>query len=564
MSKIQFFRNGAVAASLEAAKTAMSGATVLDGEMILGRYADGDKVRTLAAIAYVKDGVKSLEFVDNIEAVAGLQSQINAITGGGTGSIASQIATAIEALDAEITSADGQYVTVKVTEVDGKITAVNVTDAGVKTYADGVVKALADGAVATNAAAIAKLNGAADAEGSVAKAVADAKKELIGDAAEEYNTLGKLEDKIQDVEGAAKSYSIATVDAESLGENVREAYKLVDEDGTQAGATINIYKDSSLKSVALDNQELVFTYILADGTESVVRLDVSAFLHESEFGNGLQVVDHVISVKVDATSESFLTVGADGIKLAGVQDAIDAAEAQALADAKAYADGKVKELADGAVATNAAAIAKEVTDREGAVSAEAQARENADNVLSARIAAFETGDASVANQIAKAVAGLNATVGSQVVAEGKHVAVEVVETDGKLTGLTVTESDIASKIALDAEVSRADAAEKANAKAIADEITRATAAEAQALADAKSYADGLNTTMDTRVKVIEDDYLTSADKTELEGKITTEETRAKAAEKANADAIAVLNGDVKTAGSVLHTVHHATLDCGTY
>ena len=138
MSKIQFFRNGAVAASLEAAKTAMSGATVLDGEMILGRYADGDKVRTLAAIAYVKDGAKSLEFVDNIEAVAGLQKQINEITGG-SGSIATQIAAAVQALDAEVTSKDGQYVTVKVTEVDGVITAVNVTDAGVKTYADGAV-----------------------------------------------------------------------------------------------------------------------------------------------------------------------------------------------------------------------------------------------------------------------------------------------------------------------------------------------------------------------------------------------------------------------------------------
>ena len=527
MSKIQFFRNGAVAASLEAAKTAMSGAAVLDGEMILGRYADGDKVRTLAAIAYVKDGAKSLEFVDNIEAVAGLQKQINEITGGGTGSIASQITSAIQALDAEIPSNDGQYVTVKVTEVDGKITAVNVTDAGVKTYADDAVKALADDAVAKNTAAIAKLNGAADTEGSVAKAVADAKKELIGDAAEEYNTLGKLEDKIQAVEGAAKSYSIAAI-TEGLGDNIREAYKLVDEDGAQAGATINIYKDSSLKSVVLDGQELVFTYILANGTENVVRLDVSAFLHESEFGDGLQVVNHVISVKVDAASEAFLTVGADGIKLAGVQDAIDGAEAQALADAKTYADGKVKELADGAVATNAAAIAKEVTDREGAVSAEAQAREEADAALSERIAKFESGDASVANQIAAAIADLDATVGSQAVAEGKHVAVQVVETDGKLTGLTVTESDIASKAALDAEISRADAAEKANAKAI---------------------------------EVV---FLTSADKTELEGKITAEETRAKASEKVNADAIALLNGDVNTAGSVLYTVHTAILDCGTY
>lgn len=522
MSKIQFFRNGAVAESLTAAKSKMSELdNVLDGEMILGRYQDGDKVRTLAAIAYVNGEVKSLEFVDNIEAVAGLQEQINSITGD-SGSIATQIATAIQALDAEITSNDGQYVTVKVTEVDGKITAVNVTDAGVKTYADDAVKALANDAVAKNAAAIAKLNGAADAEGSVAKAVADAKDALLGDAAEDYNTLGKLEDKIQAVEGAAKSYSIAAI-TEGLGENVREAYKLIDEDGTQAGATINIYKDSSLKSVALDGQELVFTYILANGSESVVRLDVSAFLHESEFGNGLQVVDHVISVEVDAASESFLTVGADGIKLAGVQDAIDAA---------------VQELANGAVKNNTDAIAKLNGDA--------------------------TTVGSVAKAVADAVAALDATVGSPTVDTGKHVAVEVVETDGKLTGLTVTESDIASKAALDDEISRADAAEKANAKAITDEVARATAAEAQALAEAKSYADGLNTAMDTRVKAIEDDYLTSADKTELSNAISAETTRATAAEKANADAIDVLNGDVNTEGSVLHTVHHAILDCGTY
>lgn len=52
-------------------------------------------------------------------------------------------------------------------------------------------------AIDTNAAAIAKLNGDEATTGSVAKAVADAKKELLGDAATEYNTLGKLEDKIQ-------------------------------------------------------------------------------------------------------------------------------------------------------------------------------------------------------------------------------------------------------------------------------------------------------------------------------------------------------------------------------
>ena len=58
-------------------------------------------------------------------------------------------------------------------------------------------------AIGVNAAAIAKLNGAATVEGSVAKAVKDAKTELLGDAAADYNTLGKLEDRIKEVDSKA-------------------------------------------------------------------------------------------------------------------------------------------------------------------------------------------------------------------------------------------------------------------------------------------------------------------------------------------------------------------------
>lgn len=57
------------------------------------------------------------------------------------------------------------------------------------------------------------------------------------------------------------------------------------------------------------------------------------------------------------------------------------------------------------------------------------------------------------------IAALDATVGSTTVDTGKHVAVQVVETDGKLTGLTVTENDIASAQALTDEIARAKAAE---------------------------------------------------------------------------------------------------------
>lgn len=159
------------------------------------------------------------------------------------------------------------------------------------------------------------------------KAIAAAKEALIGDAAAEYNTLGKLEDKIQAAVADAKSYSIVAV-TEGLASNVKEAFKLVDEDNVQCGSTINVYKDSSLKSVALVNQELQFTYILADGSEDTVGVDVSAFLAESEFKNGLEVsaLDHTVSVKIDEASESFLSVSEAGVKLAGVQNAINGAE----------------------------------------------------------------------------------------------------------------------------------------------------------------------------------------------------------------------------------------------
>ena len=103
--------------------------------------------------------------------------------------------------------------------------------------------------------------------------------------------------------------SVSGDELSGLGANVKEAYKLIDGNSTQHGEYIKIYKDSSLKSVVLSGQTLVFTYILANGNDNVVEVDVSQFLTESEYGNGLQVVDHVISAKLGedtATNKNFL------------------------------------------------------------------------------------------------------------------------------------------------------------------------------------------------------------------------------------------------------------------
>lgn len=91
---------------------------------------------------------------------------------------------------------------------------------------------------------------------------------------------------------------------DGLASNVKEAYQLQDKDGNAVGAQINVYKDSSLKGVELVDQKLQFTYILETGEEQTVAVDVASFLAESEFKNGLQVTDGVVSVKVAEDTDS--------------------------------------------------------------------------------------------------------------------------------------------------------------------------------------------------------------------------------------------------------------------
>ena len=114
--------------------------------------------------------------------------------------------------------------------------------------------------------------------------------------------------------------------------------------GEAKGTTIDIAKDQSIKDINVldmnatlnDNgtikagnpvgsTALCISYILADGTYKLAKLDYSRFLEETEFSNGLEVNNHKIYVKVDQLSEGFLTVSSAGVKIAGVQNAINTA-----------------------------------------------------------------------------------------------------------------------------------------------------------------------------------------------------------------------------------------------
>ena len=410
--------------------------------------------------------------------------------------------TAIDAMDATVgttTVENGKHVAVQVVEENGVITDVTVTESDIaskQALDDEVTRAKA--AEKANADDIKTLKGSDTTPGSVAKAVADAKKALLGDAAEEYNTLGKLEDKIIAVSGAAKTYRIAQVvgdELTSLGANVKEAYKLVENGKTDAGEYIKVYKDSALQSVALVGQELQFTYLLADGSTSTVGVDVSKFLAESEFANGLQVIDHIVSVKRDATSEGFLTVGADGIKLSGVQSAIDTAK-KAVTDRLDVIEGK-----------DVGSIKKALAD----------AKDYASGYTDTKIAS------------------LHADVTS---AEGTKVRVQVVETSGKITDVTVTDVDIASATGLTAEINARTAADNA-IKGRLDKIEGSgEGSVAKALVDAKAYTDtkiteeetartnAVNTAKTDLIGNATSDYDTLG---KLEGKIKDTEAAAKAA-----------------------------------
>lgn len=133
--------------------------------------------------------------------------------------------------------------------------------------------------------------------------------------------------KIDDLTETNKSNVVNVVKvSDNLPATIRERYKFVKSDNTELEQTIDIYKDSSLMNVELQEVDskkcLVFTYILEDGTEKKITLDVEQLLIESEFQDGLSGVseDGVIRVKVkiDDSSEEYLTVSKDGVKLSGI------------------------------------------------------------------------------------------------------------------------------------------------------------------------------------------------------------------------------------------------------
>jgi hypothetical protein len=90
-------------------------------------------------------------------------------------------------------------------------------------------------------------------------------------------------------------------------------------------------------------RDLIFIWNIVVGTEGgeiaykTDTINIGDLVDTYTAGNGLLVNDNEFSIKLATGSESFLSVDTNGLKLTGIQSAIDAAKQAAIDDAKQYA-----------------------------------------------------------------------------------------------------------------------------------------------------------------------------------------------------------------------------------
>ena len=295
--------------------------------------------------------------------------------------------------------------------------------------------------------------------------------------------------------------------------NAREEYELQGVNGQKLGTdTIKIYKDQTLKDASFANQILTLTYILDNGTEKAVPIDMSSLVLETEVENGIQAVDHKLSIKLDDTGDDtgtgkFLTVGANGLKLDGVSNAITNAinalnvNSSEATDQKQFITTNISET-NGIVSNKAVSVVygnyapenqingiaqtrdtKEYVDTvvanknveaEGDIYVKAtasdnkvtvatqiekltftQGSENTDSKLECASGLINGSDAAinvtrfVNARIGEEIAKLDSAVMST---NGTNVEVQVIEDNGKITAVNITADSTANIDVLDAEI----------------------------------------------------------------------------------------------------------------
>lgn len=195
------------------------------------------------------------------------------------------------------------------------------------------VKELADGAVKTNADAIAKLNGGAEVEGSVAKAVADAKAELEGKITESQYDDTALAARVSANEGAIDTLN--GVGAGSVKKQIDDAFNdfasKVSDDGV-----VNTYKELIDYCATHSAETAEMAGEIADNASAIA--DLEKYVGTLPEGTDAKSVIDYINAKVGAVDFS-------GAIATAKQEAIDAAAIDATTKA-GTAEQNAKDYAD--------------------------------------------------------------------------------------------------------------------------------------------------------------------------------------------------------------------------
>lgn len=350
------------------------------------------------------------------------------------------------------------------------------------------------------------------------QAIEDAIDALIGDATESGNTLGELEDRIDELEADAKEYHLVKTTT-GLPEIIKERYSLVDADGNVYGDTVDIPKDSHIVSIhyitdSADThyQNLEYKYIDVEGNEQTEYVDMSQLVLETEFSSGVSATGGVVHGVVDPQSETFLTVGADGFKLSGVQDAIDAAVDEE-EEARKEADSAITEDLQATAETltqmiedaKKAATTKVVEGTDAGHNMEIVPTTGADSSVTYTINLTDVASASAFTQEIADREAADATIQAELDAVESSLGF-----DG--TAYTQTEKIYISGDTVAEDIAHLDAALGSLNDNMAD-LADALEATAQTLSDAiddeTSARTAADEVLDARLDVIEGSYLTA-------------------------------------------------------
>lgn len=361
INSLQLLRNAELFASKDAAISQIKASATNDGTIKLARYevsgtGDTKEVKTIFGIYYKGASGGSYTIYDSpqevIEAlekkVSGNTEAIKVISGTGTGSIAQQITNAINDLDVTAITETGKAI-VSVSQVDGKVSATAGTVA-----AEYVT--IADTANTFTAGTV---------EGALA----------------EINT------KIDKAVTADTKVTLESVDGAS-GDTFVKAYTI--KQGTREVGKINIPKDLVVTSGSVVKGNWVggnFTEN-SGGTGTALKLVIAnqaapVYINTLDLvdvytgENGINISDtNVVSIKLDTNTEGFLTVDADGLKLSGVQTAINKAKTEVVVDAEGHVTVTSKEKDGHLVYT----IGENDIASEAALTAEIAARKAVDGI----------------------------------------------------------------------------------------------------------------------------------------------------------------------------------------